>query len=100
MRRSSHRQSAIGIAFVMMKRNIADLPALLRIGKQVDAKFFSVSNVLPYTEEFVDERLYDRSIKNITYLTSPWMRKLSLPKMDLDEHTQKAFLAALNAAIT
>jgi MoaA/NifB/PqqE/SkfB family radical SAM enzyme len=98
MRRGSHRpEPAIGIAFVAMKRNIADLPALLRIGKSVDAKFFSVSNVLPYTEEFVEEKLYDRSIKNIAYLPSPWLRKLSLPKIDLDEHTERAFLAALNS---
>jgi MoaA/NifB/PqqE/SkfB family radical SAM enzyme len=98
MRKGSHfPQPEIGIAFVAMRRNIKDLPALLRIGRQVDAKYFNVSNVLPYTAEMNKETLYNRSLKNISFMPSPWMRHLNLPKMDLDKDTTEAFIAALTS---
>ena len=37
----------IGIVFVAMKRNITDLPSVLRIGSQLDVTRFLVTNVLP-----------------------------------------------------
>ncbi len=39
----------LGIAFVAMKQNIADLPEVIRMGKELGADFFSVSGVLPHT---------------------------------------------------
>ena len=51
----------LGIAFVAMKRNIADLPELVRLGKSLGADQFSISNVLPHTPELRDEMLYLRS---------------------------------------
>ena len=50
----------IGVAFVAMKRNIADLPAVLKIARQLGALHFSVSNVLPVTEALQGEVLYTR----------------------------------------
>ena len=41
----------LGIAFVAMKRNIADLPAVIRLGQKLGADRFSVSNVLAHTPE-------------------------------------------------
>jgi AbrB family looped-hinge helix DNA binding protein len=87
----------IGIAFVAMKRNIHELPEILQIGKQLKAAYVSVSNVMPYTAEMDGERLYAKTLNNITYMNSPWVRKLSLPKMDLDETTREAFFQALNS---
>ncbi|MGB4802102.1 MAG: radical SAM protein, partial [Anaerolineae bacterium] len=43
-----HPQPKIGIAFVAMKRNIKDLPAVLNLARRLGASFFKVSNVLPY----------------------------------------------------
>jgi MoaA/NifB/PqqE/SkfB family radical SAM enzyme len=94
---SHHPRPQIGIAFVAMQRNIGDLPALLRLGRQVDAKYVSVSNVLPCSEDMQSDVLYRKAIKNITYMPSPWLRYLSLPKIDLDETTIDAFKAALNS---
>ena len=98
LRRGSHYPTPkIGLAFVAMRRNVDDLPAVLRLGRQVGATLFSVSNVLPYSEDMQAERLYARTIRNIAYLSAPHLPKLSLPKMDMDEQTQPAFAAALNS---
>lgn len=54
----------IGVAFVAMKNNIKDLPGIIDICRRLEAKKLSVSNVLPFTEELVDERLYRLSSSN------------------------------------
>lgn len=98
MRRGSHRpRPEIGIAFVAMARNIDELPEVLRIGHSLGAKHFSVSNVLPYTAAMQAEMLYTRTLRDLTYMDSPWHAKLSLPRMDLNEKTQTAFLQALQS---
>ena len=94
-----HPRPEIGVAFVAMRRNIHELPDVIHIGRSFGAKYFMVSNVLPYTAELQDEMLYTKSLRNIAYLPSTWLPHLSLPKMDLDETTQAAFLAALNSQI-
>lgn len=71
----------LGIVFVAMKRNIADLPAVMDIGRRAGAKRFLVTNVLPYTREMVDEVLYYRALNDSGYA------HLSLPRMDMDETT-------------
>jgi MoaA/NifB/PqqE/SkfB family radical SAM enzyme len=94
---SHHPRPGIGIAFVAMARNIHDLPEVLRIGRSVGAKHFSVSNVLPYTHDMQAEMLYTHTLRNLTYMDSPWLPKLSLPRMDLNEQTQAAFVQALSS---
>jgi MoaA/NifB/PqqE/SkfB family radical SAM enzyme len=86
----------IGIVFVAMKRNIADLPAVIRLGRKLGAKQFLVTNVLPYSAETQREILYRRSLRNITYLPSIWVPKLNLPKMQIDEDVQQPFVESLN----
>jgi len=90
----------IGIVFVAMKRNIADLPEVLAIGRRLRAKRFIVSNLIPHTEEMEKEILYQRTIRNIAYLPSPWLPKLSIPKMDLNDITSDAFIHSLNSGNT
>jgi MoaA/NifB/PqqE/SkfB family radical SAM enzyme len=78
----------LGIAFVAMRRNIADLPAVIRIGQRLGADRFSVSNVLPHTAEMRDQVLYGRSIDGVRAgdgEPSPWAPVVSLPRMDADE---------------
>jgi MoaA/NifB/PqqE/SkfB family radical SAM enzyme len=87
----------IGIAFVAMRRNIAQMPAVIALGKRLGAKQFMVTNVLPYTEDMQSDVLYHRTLRNITYLPSLYVPRLRIPKMDLDEVTQQAFLQALNS---
>ncbi|MBE2221116.1 MAG: SPASM domain-containing protein [Anaerolineae bacterium] len=87
----------IGIAFVAMARNIDDLPEVLRLGRSLGAKYFSVSNVLPYTANMQPEMLYTRTLRDVTYMSSPTHAKLSLPRMDINEKTRAAFLQALQS---
>ena len=59
MRKGGHYPiPEIGIAFVAMQRNIADLPDIIKIGKSLRAKYFSISNLQPPTAEMQSERLY------------------------------------------
>jgi MoaA/NifB/PqqE/SkfB family radical SAM enzyme len=87
----------IGVAFVAMKHNIAELPQVIELGKRFGAKHFSVSNVLPYTQEMRSETLYENLFDDITYLSSRWLPHLSLPKMDVKSQARDAFLAALQS---
>ena len=89
----------IGIAFVAMKRNIADLPDVIKLGKSLKAKYFSVSNVQPATEEMQDDRLYMQTMHNIAYLDAPHLPRLSLPKMDFDETTRDALFETFNSQL-
>ncbi len=74
----------IGIAFVAMRRNLADLPALLRLAKTLGAARFMVTNVLPYTPAMCAEVLYARALSNNYYELVPDLPDVSLPKMDRD----------------
>lgn len=87
----------IGIAFVAMKRNIADLPEVIALGRRLGATRFLVTNVLPYTAEMSTETLYEGALSDITYLPSLWLPQLSLPKMDINDLTREAFLRALRS---
>jgi MoaA/NifB/PqqE/SkfB family radical SAM enzyme len=87
----------IGVAFVAMKRNIADLPKIIRLGHTFGAKHYSVSNIQPATPDMQDERLYTRTMRNIAYMPSPMLPKLSLPKIDFNEFTQAALTEAFNS---
>jgi MoaA/NifB/PqqE/SkfB family radical SAM enzyme len=51
-------KTRLGITFVAMKRNIADLPAVLKIGRELKVEHILVTNVLPYTKEMCEEILY------------------------------------------
>lgn len=81
----------LGIAFVAMKRNLADLPEVVKLGKRLGADMFSVSNVLPYTPELSDQILYSRSMYISDLEPSRKSPGISLPRIDLDESTIKNF---------
>jgi MoaA/NifB/PqqE/SkfB family radical SAM enzyme len=81
-------QLPIGIVFVAMKRNISDLPAVLRLGTRLGAHRFLVTNLLPYTAEMVDEILYSRALNDIIYMSSLWGFSLEIPKIDINTMTR------------
>lgn len=100
MRKGGHfPQPEIGVAFVAMKRNINDLPKIIKLGHTFGAKYYSVSNIQPATEEMQKDRLYLRTMRNIAYLPSPVLPKLSLPKIDFNEDTQDALTEAFNSGV-
>lgn len=100
MRKASHYPTPeIGIAFVAMKRNIADLPKVIQLGKSVKAQYFSVSNVQPATEDMQADRLYLQTMHNIAYLQAPHLPRLSLPKMDFNELTTEVLSQTFNSQL-
>jgi len=91
------RRPEIGVAFVAMRRNIADLPRLISMSRGLGASRFLVTNVLPYTTEMRSEILYNRALSDITYLPSPWMPHVDLPKIDVDEGTARVLYQVMRS---
>jgi MoaA/NifB/PqqE/SkfB family radical SAM enzyme len=89
----------IGVAFVAMKRNIADLPEVIKIGKSIRAKYYSVSNLQPPTEDMQGDRLYNRATSNIAYLNAEHLPRISLPKIDFTEETRDALFEVFNSGL-
>lgn len=85
MRQQSPRHAPeIGLEFVAMRRNVAELPRLPRLAERMGASFVVVTNVLPYSDELKDETLYG-SWAGTTYALprSRWTPAIMLPPMDV-----------------
>lgn len=87
----------IGIAFVAMKRNIGDLPALLHLGSRLGVSRYSVSGVLPHTPEMSQDTLYERSLSDAVTTSTAWAPHVSLPRLDMDDATRQVFLRILRS---
>jgi MoaA/NifB/PqqE/SkfB family radical SAM enzyme len=87
----------LGIVFVAMQRNIADLPDVLALGRSLRASRLMVTNLLPHTEDMCGEILYQRTLNDTAYLPSSWVRHLNLPKMDIHSDTGDVLLQALRS---
>jgi MoaA/NifB/PqqE/SkfB family radical SAM enzyme len=85
----------LGIAFVAMKRNIADLPEILRIGSRLGVKHYSISNVLAHTEELFAETLYRSVIQNPSRVHDTPLPVVNLPRIDFNRDTQAALAQVL-----
>jgi MoaA/NifB/PqqE/SkfB family radical SAM enzyme len=77
----------IGIAFVAMKRNIADLPALIRLSTKLGASQYMVTNVLPHTQEMCTEALYYQIMSQYPSVPSHWLPHVNLPRIDINDVT-------------
>lgn len=85
-RRLSHRPTPeIGIAFVAMKQNLNDLPALMQLRLRLGVAHYFITNLLPYSREMCSEILYHRVLHDIPYIPSKWVPDLDLPRMDANE---------------
>ena len=76
-------RTELGIEFVAMKRNIADLPSVLALGKKFDARRFIITNVLPYTKEMSEQALYhyiQRPGNSYPSLSLPRMQDTDIPE--------------------
>jgi MoaA/NifB/PqqE/SkfB family radical SAM enzyme len=78
----------LGIAFVAMRRNIAELPGVLQLGARLGAKWFSVTNVLAHTPELKAETLYTRTMNDGPRQLSSELPRVSFPRIDLNDLTQ------------
>jgi MoaA/NifB/PqqE/SkfB family radical SAM enzyme len=84
----------LNIAFVAMKRNIADLPEVINIGRKYGAENFMVTNVIPYTREMIDETLYYRAVSTYGY------KQANLPEIDATEITNKPIYQTMHNLYT
>ena len=90
--RSSWKDPLLGVSFVLMKRNMADLPNVVDLSFRLGARRIMVSNLLPYTEAMKKESVYS---KNMTQFNHHYHR-IDLPRMDLSSETMKG----LNTVLT
>jgi MoaA/NifB/PqqE/SkfB family radical SAM enzyme len=95
LRHETARKPEIGISFVAMKKNIADLPALIRLGSRLGVSHFMVTNVLPYTEEMCREMLCTRSVDRADSKPSPFSPRIDLPRIDLDDASKEPVVQAM-----
>jgi len=86
-RGNKHSNPQVGIAFVAMKRNVADLARLPQLATFIGAWEIKVSNVVPHTAEMEQDILYERSLRAPAYRASNQVPDISLPKLDINEAT-------------
>ncbi len=72
------QKPALGIAFVVMKRNLSELADVISLGLRLGASKFSASNVQPHTEELRSEVLFEKILGQTTGAFS----LMDLPRMD------------------
>jgi MoaA/NifB/PqqE/SkfB family radical SAM enzyme len=82
----------LGIAFVVMRKNIDDLRNLDRLIWATGARKISVSNVLPYTEEMESQMVCSNALTLETLSDVEGRVDISLPRLDLNGCTKEAFL--------
>ena len=86
-RRLGSRTPQLGVAFVAMRRNLAELPRVAELAARLGATAFMVTNVYPYSAELKDEILYRNSMWAWGAGNSP---TVVLPRMDEKEETIRA----------
>ena len=77
----------IGIAFVAMRSNVADLSELPLLANRLHARWVQVSNVVPHNRAMETEILYEHALRAPAYRASPWAPALNLPKLDYNDAT-------------
>lgn len=85
----------VGIAFVVMKRNIDDLRRIDRLIEAVGAHRVSVSNVLPYSAEMEREMVCGLALSLETFSSVPGKAEISLPRLDINNLTKDAIFELL-----
>jgi MoaA/NifB/PqqE/SkfB family radical SAM enzyme len=112
---------SLGIAFVAMKRNIADLPEVAHLARNLYANYLMVTNVLPYSKEMLNDVLYYNSL-NSSYSSQPELEfpinlqtpgrvetfdgefiqpnlSVSLPRVDMNDITRGPYSSLMSSGI-
>jgi len=85
----------IGIAFVVMKTNLADVKHLDRLARSVGARRIIVSHVLPYSEAMEKEMLCLQTLTLETFTFASGKTELSLPRIDVNNTTKETLFSLL-----
>ena len=85
--RSGVRKPELAVAFVAMRRNLAELPKVAALAVRLGAQAFMVTNVYPYSQELKEEILY----RNTMWAWGDGHSiQAALPRMDGQEETLQA----------
>jgi len=85
---SSH-QVEIGIAFVVTKKNINELKNLGVLAKRVGAQMVSVSNVIPYSEDMLEQMVCSQSVEINNQTHYAGSVPIDIPILDKSEITKQ-----------
>ncbi len=96
-RQMGDRRTRLGIASVILRRNLAELPALIDLVLELEAEYFTVSNVLAHNRELRAETLYDQTQYDASGQKASPLTWINLPRTDISPEAQKAFQRAFNA---
>ena len=76
----------IGIEFVLMRSNFAELPELLRWAAARGASFALVTHILPYAKEHLEEAVYETCSKEAIALYQLWRDKATAAGVAVDSY--------------
>ena len=80
------RRISLGIEFVVTRRNVRELPALMRWAVQNDIDFVIVTHMLPYQKELVDDVTFDTNTDEALQFFRQWKTRAKHEGLDLDDY--------------
>lgn len=86
----------IGLAFVVTRANVGDLPRLGGLAREAGADRVSVSNVIPYTAEMEKQMLCGQALTLGTLSKLDGRVGVDLPRLDVSVETREALLRLLS----
>lgn len=89
------RRVEVGLAFVLMKRNLADLKDMDKLARTVGARRVSVSHVLPFSAEMEKEMLCLQTLTLDTFTHAAGKTEISLPRLDINNTTKDTLFSLL-----
>jgi MoaA/NifB/PqqE/SkfB family radical SAM enzyme len=89
LNRQNTRKIKVGIAFVVMKRNINELRQLGTLAKTVGAEMASISNVIPYSNDMAAQMVCEDTLLANNMWYYPRSLQLNLPFIDKTETTKQ-----------
>ncbi len=81
--RRKGRDLRIGIEFVLMRSNLADLPEAIRWAGRSGARFAIVTQLLPYNRDIVSQAAYDTNTTAATAIYERWKTKAQKQGLDI-----------------
>lgn len=76
----------LGFAFVLMKKNAADLKAVIELGRQHGASQFYVTNLLAYSQEMSHDLLYEKCIYHSSGQWEGTQPRVWMPRLDFEDN--------------
>lgn len=88
LNRSGGHVIKVGVAFVITRKNVADLGGIETLAKRCDADRVSLTNVMPYTPEMEKEMACGEAMTLGTLSSGPGTG-IDLPRLDLNEASKE-----------